>query len=182
MEKDHIENIFEWISSGTEIFRIEKDAVPPKHLVSYTVVIDPVQEKVLLVDHKKAKLLLPCGGHIKKNEMPLAAAKREIKEELGLTPELYFPDNIQTEAPFFVTVTRTTGISESHTDVSLWYLFREDADKSFKIECERNENEFENEFDDFHWLSFDEVLSTPTEKLDPHMHRLIRKINKFKIK
>lgn len=35
-------------------------------------------------------------------------------------------------------------------------------------------------FDDFHWLSFHEVLSSPIEKFDPHMHRLIQKIKKFK--
>jgi len=178
LEKDHIGNICDWISSDVNIFRIKKDAIPPKHLVSYTIVVDPDHEKVLLFDHKKAKLMLPSGGHIEINEMPLVAAKRELKEELGLSLETYSPDNKQTEAPFFVTVTQTVGISEPHTDVSLWYLFKEDATKSFKS----NGDEYDKEFEDFHWLSFDEVLSIPIEKFDPHMHRLIGKIRKFKSK
>ncbi|MBU1118611.1 NUDIX domain-containing protein [Patescibacteria group bacterium] len=176
LEKDHIENICDWISSDANIFRMQKDAVPPKHLVSYTPVVDSAQEKVFLFDHKKAKLMLPSGGHIEVNEMPLVAAKRELKEELGLSLEKYSPDNKQTEAPFFVTVTQTVGISEPHADVSLWYLFKEDATKSFKSDGD----EYSKEFDDFHWLSFDEVLESSIEKFDPHMHRLIQKIRKYK--
>jgi len=179
LEKDHIESICNWISGDAEIFRIQKDAVPPKHLVSYSLVVDPIHEKLLLFDHKKAKLMLPGGGHIEINEMPLIAAKRELKEELGLSLETYSPHNNrtnnQTEPPFFVTVTQTAGISEPHTDVSLWYLFQEDSAKFFRTDGE----EYDKEFDDFHWLSFDEVLSSPIEKFDPHMHRLIHKIKKF---
>ena len=176
LEKDHIENICNWISSGENIFRIKKDAVPPKHIVSYALVVDPYQKKVLLFDYKKAKLMLPSGGHIEINKMPFVAAKRELKEELGLVLKTYTPDNKQTEAPFFATVTKVSGVSEEHTDVSLWYLFKEDATKSF----EPYGDEYDKEFDDFHWLSFDEALSSPIEKLDPHMHRLIHKINKWR--
>jgi len=160
LEKDHIENICDWISSNANIFRIKKDALPPKHLVSYTLIIDPDWEKVLLFDHKKAKLMLPSGGHIEINEIPLIAAKRELKEELGYSLETYSPDNKETEAPFFVTVTKTVEISEPHTDVSLWYLFKWDANKSFTSKWA----EYDQEFDDFHWLSFDDILSTPNRK------------------
>jgi 8-oxo-dGTP pyrophosphatase MutT (NUDIX family) len=66
------------------MFRIQKDAIPPKHLVSFSVVIDPDNEKILLFDHKKALLLLPSGGHINVDELPLAAAQRELQEELGM--------------------------------------------------------------------------------------------------
>ena len=106
LEKNHIENTCDWISSNANIFRIKKDAIPPKHLVSYSLVIDPEQEKVLLFDHKKAKLMLPSGGHIEINEMPLIAAKRELKEEIGVSLKSYYPDKKQTESPFFVTVTQ----------------------------------------------------------------------------
>jgi 8-oxo-dGTP diphosphatase len=175
LEKNHIENICEWISSGENVFRIEKDAIPPKHIVSYTLIIDPSREKVLLFDHKKSQLMLPSGGHVEINEMPLLAAKRELKEELGLNLEIYSLDNKRTEVPFFVTVTQTVGINQPHTDVSLWYLFKEDSTKFIRLDG----NEYHKEFDNFHWLSFDEILSSPIEKFDPHMHRLIQKIRKF---
>ena len=42
------------------------------------------KNKVLLVNHKKRDLWLPPGGHIKKNETPDDALKREFMEELNL--------------------------------------------------------------------------------------------------
>ncbi len=172
LEKKHIEDACDWISDDKNIFRIKKDAIPPKHLVSYAVVIDPREKKILLFDHKKANLMLPSGGHININEMPLAAAKRELKEELRLSLDIYKLDNNKPEKPFFVTVTQTVGISTPHTDVSLWFLFEEDSTKPFKS----SSDEYDKEFYNFHWLSFNEVLSSPIKLFDPCMHRVIKKI------
>lgn len=82
LEKKHIENASNWLASGVNVFRIQKDAIPPKHLAGYSVVVDILNEKILLLDHKKSLLMLPSGGHVNKNEMPMEAAKRELKEEL----------------------------------------------------------------------------------------------------
>lgn len=35
IERKHIDFVVEWIDSGVEIFRTEKPATPPMHLVSY---------------------------------------------------------------------------------------------------------------------------------------------------
>ena len=87
LEKKHIKEAISWILSGENLFRIKKDAIPPKHLVSYCVVVDFKNKSVLLVDHKKSKLLLPTGGHVDVNETPLQTAKRELQEELDLILE-----------------------------------------------------------------------------------------------
>ncbi|MBP6866620.1 MAG: NUDIX hydrolase, partial [Candidatus Pacebacteria bacterium] len=50
LEKEHIKNALAWIGSGEEIFRIQKPDIPPKHLVSYFVLIDPIAKKLLLLD------------------------------------------------------------------------------------------------------------------------------------
>lgn len=47
------------------------------------------QDKVLLHIHRKAKKILPLGGHIEKNELPEEACIREAKEESGLDISLY---------------------------------------------------------------------------------------------
>jgi len=169
LEGEHIKDILEWISSGVNIFRIKKDAIPPKHLVSYSVVVDLAKQKILLLDHKKALLMLPSGGHIEINEMPFETAKRELYEELELTLEPVFENK---EIPFFSTVTQTVGISEKHTDVSLWYLFKGDSTQNLN----KQSSEFKKEFENYHWIDFNEILSMPISKFDPHMHRLVQKL------
>jgi 8-oxo-dGTP pyrophosphatase MutT (NUDIX family) len=169
LEKEHIKNIIEWISSGVNIFRIKKDAIPPKHLVSYSVVVDLEKQKILLLDHKKALLMLPSGGHININEMPFDTAKRELYEELELSLKPIFSNK---EIPFFTTVTQTVGISEKHIDVSLWYLFKGDSTQDLNKES----SEFKKEFEDYHWLDFNKILSMPISRFDPHMHRLVKKL------
>ena len=48
LEKSHTQNVLDWIDSGAELCRLEKPAVPPKHLVSYFVLYDPDAKKLLL--------------------------------------------------------------------------------------------------------------------------------------
>ena len=84
LEQEHINDTLAWIKSGDPIFRIQKPAVPNKHLVSYFVVFDESASKVLLVDHINAMRWLPSGGHVELNEHPKETAHRECMEELNL--------------------------------------------------------------------------------------------------
>lgn len=83
IEQEHITFTKSWIDSGAEIFRTAKPPTPDPHLVAYFLLIDSSSNQVLLVDHKKAGLWLPSGGHIELNEHPKETVKREILEELG---------------------------------------------------------------------------------------------------
>ena len=40
--------------------------------------------------HKKYKSLFPIGGHMEKDELPIETARREIKDETGLTEIEWF--------------------------------------------------------------------------------------------
>ena len=51
------------------------------------------KDKVLLHVHKKAKKLLPLGGHIESNELPEEACIREVQEESGFKINLYNPQD-----------------------------------------------------------------------------------------
>lgn len=51
------------------------------------------KDKVLLHLHKKAKKILPLGGHIEVNELPEETCIREAQEESGLEINLYNPLN-----------------------------------------------------------------------------------------
>ena len=158
LEDQHIQDTLTWIKSGAPLFRIQKPALPDKHLVSYFVLFDEVAKKVLLVDHKKAQLWLPTGGHVEIDEHPRDAALRECREELGIAAELWHPE------PIFLTSTVTVGLTAGHTDVSLWYVMKGDSTQKYHFDIE--------EFNAIKWFSFDEV---PYAKSDPHMRRFMSK-------
>lgn len=159
IEKEHIHFALNWIESGNEIFRIEKPATPDTHLVSYFVIASPEMNRILLVDHKKAELWLPPGGHVDPGEDPKETVKREAKEELGIDAEFLFDE------PLLLTITKTVGNVARHTDVSLWYLLK--GDPSQVLDYDRNE------FHQIRWFGIDEI---PFEKSDPHMKRFIEKM------
>lgn len=165
LEKSHIKDALLWIQVTDDIYRREKPKVPNKHLVSYFILFDKDQDKVLLVGHRKAGLLLPSGGHVEIDEDPVITAKRECKEELFVEPQLFF-DN-----PIFITVTdvKVVGKPESeHTDVSLWYVFEWDSD--IKLDFDKRE------FTNIYWFTLDEILQKNISEMDPSMHRFVRKL------
>jgi 8-oxo-dGTP diphosphatase len=169
IEKDHISDTLDWIESGAEIFKIKSPDVPPKHLVSFSVLFDPEEKKILLLDHRKALLLLPSGGHINRDEMPFDTAKRELVEELEIDPKPLFENS---GVPFFVSQITTVGLTAGHIDVDLWYIFRGDS----KIPINDKSEEFVREFSGFQWLTLTEMLSKPIENFDVNMHRFVVKL------
>ncbi|CAN7712679.1 NUDIX hydrolase [Duganella sp. LjRoot269] len=157
LERCQIADALEWIDSGAELYRLVKPATPPKHLVSYFVVVDGGH--VLLVDHRNAQLWLPPGGHVDIGEHPRDTVTRELAEELGMAASHPIC------APLMLTVTTTVGLTAGHTDVSLWYVVN--ADRTKRIQYD------EEEFQSIRWFPFDEV---PFERSDPHMRRFLSKL------
>lgn len=168
-EQIHIKDALNWIASGVEIFKIKSPDIPPKHIVSFSVLFDPKEKKILLLNHRKALLMLASGGHLNKNEMPLAAAERELIEELEIDP---IPMFLNSGAPFFVSQIETVGLTAGHIDVDLWYIFEGDSSQLINDQSE----EFQREFSGHQWLTLDEILSMPIEKFDANMHRFVKKL------
>jgi 8-oxo-dGTP pyrophosphatase MutT (NUDIX family) len=168
IEQNHIQDTLNWIDSDVEIFRIEKPATPLKHLVTFTVFVDPIAKKVLLLEHKKALLLLPNGGHVDKDELPFNTALRELKEEMHEEGTFLFDP----QRPFFIDQMVTVGLTAGHTDVTLWYVFQRDSNKPINDQLP----EFQREFDKYYWLTFDEILHIDIKKLNANMHRFVRKL------
>lgn len=160
IEQEHISFTKNWIESGAEIFRTAKPATPDPHLVAYFLLIDSSANQVLLVDHKKAGLWLPAGGHVEPNEHPRETVRREILEELGIEADFVMAD------PLFLTVTRTVGQTAGHTDISLWYILKGCSSISYAFDSE--------EFVQICWFSSDQI---PYNQADPHMKRCIAKLS-----
>jgi 8-oxo-dGTP diphosphatase len=157
LEREHIADVLAWIDSGAELCRISKPATPPKHLVSYFVLVDG--EHVLLVDHKNARLWLPTGGHVEPGEHPRATVARELREELGI--ELEQP----LQPPLLVTCSTTVGLTAGHTDVSLWYVVNEARRRALDWDS--------GEFNAVRWFAF---ADAPLSRSDPHLGRFLRKL------
>jgi 8-oxo-dGTP pyrophosphatase MutT (NUDIX family) len=163
-EAADIADVLAWLESGAEVYRRAKPDVPPKHLVSYVAVVDQARLSVLLLDHVKANLWVPAGGHVALDEDPHETAERELVEELG--PRAGLVASVA-RLPLFVTVTRTRGVG-SHLDVSLWYVVA--GDERMWIEPDPRE------FRGHRWQSYQAVLEIDSDELDPEMHRFIRKL------
>ena len=161
-ESKHIVDTLNWIKSAKSIFRISKPDNPNKHLVSYFVVFDYLENKVLLVNHKKAGLWLPSGGHVEVGEDPVDTVKRECLEELNIKAEFYY------NAPIFITQTVTVGLTAGHTDVSLWYVIKGNSRIKYNFDQE--------EFSDIKWFGLEQI---PYGNTDPHMKRFINKFHRL---
>ncbi|MFH8933776.1 NUDIX hydrolase [Streptomyces griseosporeus] len=164
LERTHLRTATEWITSGARLHRLAPPDVPPVHLVSYFVVLDDERGELLLVDHRKAGLWLPPGGHVEPGEDPWSTVVRECREELGI-PARALPRTGR--RPLFLTVTRTRG-QGAHTDVSLWYVLRAEAGSVTAYDRE--------EFAAIRWATPRQILAEPLDTLDPHLHRFTRKL------
>lgn len=160
VEAEHRSAALNWIESGAPIFRIQKPDTPNQHLVSYFVVMDKSARKILLVDHKKAGLWLPTGGHVEVNEDPCQTVVRECREELGIEA-MFWQKN-----PIFITVTTTVGLTAGHIDVSLWYVLEGRCNADYVYD--------QTEFNCIGWFDFDQL---PLDRTDPHMARFTNKLN-----
>lgn len=156
VETTHQRETLRWLESTDDVFRREKPATPPRHLVSYVVPVSP-EGDILLVDHVKAGLWLPPGGHVDPDEHPADTARREGREELGVEVEA---------RPLFLTATVTGGVGAGHTDVSIWYLV--EGDRGWVVP----ESE---EFREARWWTRREVEAAG-EVFDPHFRRFLRKL------
>jgi 8-oxo-dGTP pyrophosphatase MutT (NUDIX family) len=146
LEAGHQKDVLQWVDDGEPLFRIAKPDNPPKHLVSYFVLFDESRNSILLIDHLKAKLWLPTGGHVEQDEDPRETVLREAQEELGIDAKF---STVVGDKPLFVTVGKTRGLG-THTDVSLWYVVDGKTDEVFNYD--------KNEFNSYKWLTLDEVL------------------------
>ncbi len=160
-ERLHIDLSLKWLDHASEIYRTAKPAIPDMHLVAYFAVIDLYAKKTLLVDHKKANLWLPPGGHVEPEEHPQDTVQREIKEELGIDADFLFL------TPFFLTVSETVGNTTPHTDVSLWYVVQGCQDHIYNYD--------EKEFNQIRWFPIQEI---PWKNSEPHLSRFINKLSK----
>ncbi|MEL6551475.1 MAG: NUDIX hydrolase [Pseudomonadota bacterium] len=129
--------------------------------MSYFLLVDG--EYILLVDHIKAGLWLPSGGHVEPGEHPRQTVRREIIEELGIEADFMFP------GPLFITATTTVGSTPGHVDVSLWYVVKGDRQAQLNLD--------KREFIQVRWFHRQQA---PHNRCEPELERFLKKLARVK--
>jgi 8-oxo-dGTP diphosphatase len=168
-EAEHRRDALAWLDSTDDIFRRIAPRTPSPHLVSYFLLIDHDEGRVLLVDHRKAGLWLPSGGHVEPGEHPVATVRREVQEELGI-PAVF--STVTGELPVFVTVTETASTVHRHTDVSLWFVLSSGANQPLVPDL--------REFRDVRWWSRDDIGQADPALFEPHLNRMLAKFDRYR--
>jgi len=167
VEEEHRRMALAWMDGTGDIFRRVKPGTPDPHLVSYFLLADHQQDAVLLVDHRKAGLWLPAGGHVEPGEHPAATVRREALEELGIEAEF---SPVTGDRPLFVTVTETVPAAGRHTDVSLWYVLTRGMSQPLRPDLA--------EFREARWWTRGQIGRAGPALFDPHMNRMLGKLDR----
>ena len=162
LENTHRDRTLDWLQSTSDIYRRAKPRTPDQHLVCYFLPVDRERGRILLVEHRRAGLWLPPGGHVEPGEHPWCTVQREAQEELSLPPAT----DARPPGPDFLTVTLTND-AQPHTDVSLWYSLP--VDSRVPLEWDRRE------FRSIRWWTPADVALSPRTRFDPHLGRFLTK-------
>jgi len=165
LEDEHRGEAVAWASSTADLYRRDSRPVAPRqHLVSYFLIVDSTERRVLLGDHIKSGLWLPSGGHVEPGEDPAETVRRECVEELAIEANFH-PDCGPT--PLFITITETKG-SDRHRDVSLWYVLEVSESTALVPDP--------GEYRSVRWWLAEGIRNADPDLFDPHMRRMLDKV------
>lgn len=116
------------------------------------------KNKVLIRKHEKYHIWIHVGGHVELDEDPVAAAKRECLEEVGLNVTIHnehieqhddnFVETRELPPPAHMNIHR---INDIHQHLDLIYYATSDTDQVIP----------ENTTDEWAWLTAEEVVNHP---------------------
>lgn len=131
-----------------------------EHLGVLVVVLSPDRRRTFLLNHRKAQLWLPPGGHVDEGLTLSQAAQLEVLEELGQDLPLLSPN------PFFLTRVLTGGLNAGHIDVTAWFIAEGDPQVRYAI--------FEKEATEAGWFPLTALATLPEASNLPRAYRKIR--------
>ena len=156
-EQRDIETTLLWLKASEHL---NKPHNMEEHLGVFAIVLSQDREHTFLLNHRKAKLWLPPGGHVDLGQRLHECALMEVEEELGMKePKLL------TEVPVFHTRTHTQGMNAGHIDVTSWLLIEGDPESTYQIQAK--------EASQSGWYNIKELLRTGELS---NLHRGFKKI------
>lgn len=131
-----------------------------EHLGVFAVVLSQDRQHTFLLNHRKANLWLPPGGHVDLGQKLHECALMEIEEELSMKQA-----KLLSEAPVFLTRTLTQGMNAGHIDVTSWLLIEGNVQGEYQIQVK--------EASQSGWFKIEELLRTAELS---NLHRGFKKI------
>lgn len=139
------------------------------HVTASGFIISPCRTKVLMLLHKKLDMWIQPGGHIEKGDCdPLAAAVREVEEEIGLIKPDYLAYHHDDVIPIDIDSHQipASGNHPLHFHHDFRYTFLSSVDLRVKLN--------QAEFNGFKWRSLSDLMRRDTYKLlKPKLERLL---------
>lgn len=139
------------------------------HITGSGLILDRVNDKVLLMYHRKLQYWLQMGGHGEDEFDPAQTALREATEESGLIDLKFYSDS---ESPMLIDVDAhiipARNDKPAHYHLDFRYLFFTQAPEKIQ--------RLTTEAKDLQWYSFSEI---PALQLKPATLRLIKKAEKL---
>lgn len=159
-ESQDIQQTLEWLQSAKQIHKPHNMA---EHLGVLSLVLSPDRKQTFMLNHKKAQMWLPPGGHVNKGQTFEEAVKSEIAEELGVEAKFLEP------APFFLSRTLTHGSNAGHVDVTAWFILEGNPSVTYDIQ--------EKEASEGKWIALSELLDFPQQSNLPRAAQKLLKLS-----
>lgn len=125
LEAADIQKTLEWLRSAKYL---HKPLNMDYHLGVLFMLISPDRNSTYLINHRKAQLWIPPGGHVDQGLTLQQAVELEMLEELHQKPKFI------SRKPFFLTQTLTSGLNAGHVDVTSWFLVNGDPTANYSIQ------------------------------------------------
>lgn len=145
-ESQDIQQTLEWLQSAKQI---HKPYNMEEHLGVLSLILSPDRKLTFMLNHKKAQMWLPPGGHVNAGQTFEEAVKSEIKEELGVEAKFLGPN------PFFLSRTLTHGVDPGHIDVTAWFILEGNPSVTYNVQ--------EKEASEGKWIALSELLNFPDQ-------------------
>lgn len=155
-EKDDVDLTLDWLKTAQFV---HKPMNMDSHLGVLFMLLSPDLKSTFIINHRKAQLWLPPGGHVDSGLSFQQAIELEIREEMSIEPT--FLDT----KPFFLTRTLTGGVNAGHIDVTSWFLLEGNPDITYEIQAK--------EASEGKWADLESIYNDPNLR---HLHRAVKKI------
>ncbi len=127
VEQEHQARMVELLHAGNSAF--SRGCFLPGHFTASTFIVSPDRDALLLIMHSKLHRWLQPGGHVDDDDGDiLAAAQREVREEVGIDDGVWSPEIFDVDVhPIPAMPHRKSGPEPAHEHFDVRFLMQADT-------------------------------------------------------